>query len=335
MRVLLISFSGTGITRYFASLIKQEFENQGHDCVCRDLEELADLPELWKSGSLALKYTTNAELKYPLDGSGELYRPLSEALRNTVQAPQLQHLEEEWSSFELIGFGSPVYEFRPAPVMIQVLLSMPYFKNSPSAFSFATHDGAQGDFPLFMMRLLQGRGFNYLGHLDHSFLITIPLVVSRRYDQARAGRRLARQSVRAEKRIQRFISRIMPNPGGGFQPVTPGLTARLAAYPFRLVYTWVMDLLLGKFLLGYGLDKSNCIKCYTCINQCPQGLIDKDREGFPLRQRHCMYCFRCLNWCPTGAIYFSALTKGKARFPGPETLLESAREHHPERWLKK
>ncbi|MEW5784426.1 MAG: 4Fe-4S dicluster domain-containing protein [Bacillota bacterium] len=336
MKVLLVSFSGTGITRYFAALIQEILAEQGHDCLCRDLEELVDLPALWQKNPVALKYTLHADAKHPLDGSDLPYLPVTAALKTTREAPELLYLEKEWSSFDLIGFGSPVYEFRPAPVVIRFLLDMPFREGSPAVFSFATHDGAPGDYAPFMAELLEAKGYSCLGHLDHSFLISALLVMSKQYDQVRIGRRLSLKTEQARLKINRFLKQLLPKSGGTLgRPSGSRFSTRLTALPFRLIYAWSMVLLLEKLLFGFGLDKCGCIRCYTCINQCPQGLIEKDSQGYPVRYRHCMYCFRCLNWCPTGVLYFSALTRNKARFPGPDILLESAREHHPERWLKK
>jgi len=64
----------------------------------------------------------------------------------------------------------------------------------------------------------------------------------------------------------------------------------------------------------------------TCVNQCPQGLIELDEDNYPIRYYHCMYCLRCLNWCPTDALYFSPVTNGKARLPGLEVLLEAVQQ---------
>jgi ferredoxin len=326
------------MTRYFASLIQEGFISRGIECDCCSIEEIADIPALWQKNPLALNYTIRVEKRRPLCKSSRLYTSVDEAMQSRAEAPELEHFKEEWASYDLIGFGSPVYEYRPAAVMIRFMLDLPDFGGKREAFSFATHDGAQGDYASFMERLLERKGFVYRGHLDHTFVNSAVLVMRRRYDTARSGRALARKSAHAEKKIHRFLDQLNAVSAKDISRETaskPGLLVSFAALPWRFMFMLGMEYLLYKFFFGYGLEHGGCIQCYTCIKQCPQGLIEKDRRGYPRRNHHCMYCLRCLNWCPTGVLYFSAITRGKTRFPGPDALLDSAREHHPERWLKK
>lgn len=338
MKALLVCFSGTGMTRYFASLIEEGLILRGIQCDCRSIEEIADIPALWQKNPLALNYTIVAEKKRPLRKPSRPSISVAEAMQSSGEAPELLHFMQDWASYDLIGFGSPVYEYRPAPVLIRFLLDLPDFGGKVPVFSFATHDGAQGDYASFMEMLLKRKGFVYRGHLDQAFVNSAAFVLRRHYDTARSGRALTRKSAQANQKISRFLDRLDAAPAKDYPKdyaSKPGFLVGLAALPWRFLFTMGMDYLLNKFFFGYGLERGGCIQCYTCIKQCPQGLIEKDSRGYPLRNRHCMYCLRCLNWCPTSALYFSTVTRGKARFPGPEALLDSAREYHPERWVKK
>ncbi len=338
MKVLLVCFSGTGMTRYYASLIQEQLIARGCQCVCRELEELVDLPALWGQKPVALNYTLRAEQKRPLTKITAKYIPVSTALSAAEEVPELQYLQDQWGEFDLIGFGSPVYEFRPAPVMIRFMLDLPLFSAPPPAFSFATHDGVPGDFALFMEQLLTIKGFAYRGHLDQALINSSSLIIRRTYNRARVGRGLEHKSYQARLKISRFLDgleSISPKGTTNVHQTRRNCTAGAVALPWRLMFTWGMDLLLSTFFFGYGLDKRGCIRCHTCINQCPQGLLEIDSEGYPIRYHHCMYCLRCVNWCPTGVLFLSGFTRGKNRFPGPEALLEAAHEHHPERWVMK
>ncbi len=338
MKALLVCFSGTGMTRYFASLIEEGLISRGIQCDCRSIEEIADIPALWQKNPLALNYTIVAEKKRPLRKPSQPYTSVAEAIKMSGEAAELVHLKQDWAAFDLIGFGSPVYEYRPAPVLIRFLLDLPDFCGNLSAFSFATHDGAQGDYAAFVEFILKHKGFVYKGHLDQSFVNSAAFIMRRHYNAARSGRSLARKSAQAEQKIRLFLDHLNAAPAKARSKdfaSKPGFLVGLIALAWRFLFTIGMDYLLNTFFLGYGLEHDGCIQCYTCIKQCPQGLIERDSRGYPQRNRHCMYCLRCVNWCPTGALYLSAITRGKARFPGPEALLDSAREHHPERWVKK
>jgi NAD-dependent dihydropyrimidine dehydrogenase PreA subunit len=329
--ILLIYFSGTGITRHYASLIKDEFIKRGDRCDVIDLEEMTDLPTLWQKKPVALNYTINAEIKRPLSKYPWPYQDLKRALRSAWENPLFSSLPNDWEKYDLIGFGSPVYAFRPAPVMIRFLLDLPFFSSQTRAFSFATHDGAQGDYELFMKNVLDRKGFTYIGHLDQSFIYSAGVVMRKKCNHVKAGHLLARKSSQAVITINDFIDYVNSlDSDRSYKYPGPGTLSKLAGLPYRLIYSYGIDFLLNHFLFGYGINKNDCILCMTCVNQCPQGLIELDDDGYPIRLYHCMYCLRCLNWCPTGALYFSPITKDKARFPGLEVLEEAVSQQDHE-----
>jgi len=334
--ILLIYFSGTGITQHYASLIREQFEKRGNCCDLIDLEEMTDLPTLWQKKPVALNYTINAEAKRPLSKYPWPYHDLKRALRSAWENPLFSSLPADWEKYDLIGFGSPVYAFRPAPVMIRFLLDLPVFNKQTRAFSFATHDGAQGDYELFMKYVLDRKGFNYVGHLDQSFIYSASYVLRKRCDHLKAGLLLAKKNRQARVEINSFIDYIDSfNADSNYHYPGPGTLSKLAGIPYRLLYSYGIDFLLNHFLFGFGINKDDCILCMTCVNQCPQGLIELDDDGYPIRLYHCMYCLRCLNWCPTGALYFSQATKGKAGFPGLEVLEDAVQQKDREKKLSR
>jgi len=324
LKVLLVYFSGTGITRYYASLIQEEMKKRGYKCDCLNLEEFTDLPTLWQKNPVALNYTIRAEVKRPLGNYPWPYQDLKSALSSVGGNPLFNNLVKKWSDYDLVGFGSPVYAFRPAPVMVRFLLDLPLFIKKIRAFSFSTHDGAQGDYEVFMKKLLKQKGFKYVGHLDQSFVYSASAVMRSSFNYLNMGRLLVKKSHQARKNIFMFLEYIHSLYYGiPYSYRTANLLGKLFGIPYRLVYSYGIDILLNNFLFGFGIDKDECVRCMTCVQQCPQGLIETDDDGYPIRYYHCMYCLRCLNWCPTGALYFSESTRGKARFPGPEVLLDA------------
>ncbi len=335
LNVLLVYFSGTGMTRYYTSLIQEEMLKRGYSCDVLDLEEFTDLPTLWQKKPVALNYTIRAEVKRPLGNYPWPYFDLKTALNSAESNPLFEKLIKDWSDYDLIGFGSPVYAFRPAPVMIRFLLDLPHFNKKVSAFSYATHDGAQGDFEAFMRNLLSGKGFKYVGHLDQSFIYSAGAVIRKKFDYLKAGEMLVKKSFQARRNIFIFLEYLhslfygIPYWYKSSNPI-----GKLLGIPYRMIYSFGIDLLLNNFLFGYGIHKEECILCMTCVQQCPQGLIELDDDGYPMRQYHCMYCLRCLNWCPTDALYFSPLTNHKARFPGPEVLLDTVLQSGLDRRIK-
>ncbi|OPL11731.1 MAG: hypothetical protein AVO34_08205 [Firmicutes bacterium ML8_F2] len=336
LKVLLLYFSGTGITRHFTSLIREEMEKRDYACDVIDIEEITDLPTLWQKKPVALRYTIRAETKHPLSKYPWPYMDLREAIKSAKPNPAFAGMANDWSEYDLIGFGSPVYAFRPAPVMIRFILDLPVFNRSIRVFSFATHDGAQGDFENFMKNILTIKGFKYVGHLDQSFVNSAAAVMLKNFDYAKAGRVLIKKSFEARKKIFIFLEYIHSLFYGiSYRYRNPNPLGSLIGIPWRFFYSYGIDFFLNHFLFGFGIHKEECIQCMACVQQCPQGLIELDAEGYPIRHYHCMYCLRCLNWCPTDALYFSKATDGKARFPGPDVLLQAALEQGLDKRLRK
>ena len=54
------------------------------------------------------------------------------------------------------------------------------------------------------------------------------------------------------------------------------------------------------------VDQEKCIKCYSCLAECPFDLINEDKEGFPqLRKaalRRCIRCGHCMAVCGVDAL---------------------------------
>ncbi len=336
MNVLLLYFSGTGITRYYSSLIEEEFKKRGHNCQTLDIEELTDLPLLWQRRPVALSYTIRAESRRPLSKFPWPYYDLPMALKYAREIPEFNILKSDWSRYDLIGFGSPVYAFRPAPVMIRFMLDLPRFEKEIPVFSFATHDGAQGDFEAFMKLSLAKKGLNHIGHLDQSFIYSAAAVMRSKMNHVKSGKLLIKKSEAARNKIAHFIERIESDPVGRVVPFRArDILSKIIGIPYRFFYSYGIDFMLNYTLFGFGINKEDCVQCMTCVRQCPQGLIELDKDDYPIRYYHCMYCLRCLNWCPTNALYFSPTTQGKARFPGPEILLEAAERYDEKHKRKK
>jgi len=51
----------------------------------------------------------------------------------------------------------------------------------------------------------------------------------------------------------------------------------------------------------YKIDKSICIKCMKCVNECPMNNIYIDKKNRIRLHHHCQMCMRCSFYCPTDA----------------------------------
>jgi len=53
-----------------------------------------------------------------------------------------------------------------------------------------------------------------------------------------------------------------------------------------------------------GYFEERCIQCYTCVNVCPQGALEKDgKDGkIQIERKKCDGCFKCVRLCPANAL---------------------------------
>ncbi len=83
-------------------------------------------------------------------------------------------------------------------------------------------------------------------------------------------------------------------------------------------------------MISVSVDQEQCIKCYSCIAECPFDLINQDKEGFPqLRKaaiKKCIRCGHCMAVCPSDAldITVSPIAESpvvdQALLPSPESV---------------
>jgi len=57
-------------------------------------------------------------------------------------------------------------------------------------------------------------------------------------------------------------------------------------------------------MIDFKVDAEKCIRCGTCVSDCPMGIIHMDdgREPYVVREEKCLECQHCLAVCPTGAV---------------------------------
>ncbi|HVW27398.1 MAG TPA: NADH-quinone oxidoreductase subunit NuoB [Polyangiaceae bacterium] len=53
--------------------------------------------------------------------------------------------------------------------------------------------------------------------------------------------------------------------------------------------------------------------CRSCVDACPTGAIDTDKDGLRLDMGRCLFCADCVSACPAGAIIFTAEHRLAAR----------------------
>lgn len=71
---------------------------------------------------------------------------------------------------------------------------------------------------------------------------------------------------------------------------------RLFAWMFRI--QWWGGRFNGRF---YKVDKTRCVQCMKCVNDCPSNNIVFENGKFKFKNK-CLMCQRCVMYCPTQSI---------------------------------
>jgi ferredoxin len=85
-------------------------------------------------------------------------------------------------------------------------------------------------------------------------------------------------------------------------------------YEFKAVSVSMKNLINKAFSMYYKIDtkrilKEKCIQCGLCTKICPVENI-KIVNGNVKWDHNCIRCFACLNWCPQCAIRFGRIKPG-------------------------
>jgi ferredoxin/flavodoxin len=193
---------------------------------------------------------------------------------------------------DLVFFGWPVYgSDMPEPMKLFIDNLLPVEKGK-HIHTFCTQMAFSGDGAWFYHKNFEDKGLI----IDSAYHFIMPSNVSVWRGPLGAPRskdRIARIMARCEKRIDRYISRLLFGKyrimGKHSYPL--GILQRA---PYRLFYKMFRDLV--------GVNKERCTKCGICASLCPSENITMPE--FPEFKGKCSLCLRCYSFCPESAITY-------------------------------
>ncbi len=210
---------------------------------------------------------------------------------------------ETISTYDLIGFGAPVYGSSFPHIVKTKIKSL---QGHQSCFTFVTQMMFSGDGAAYLGRLIQKQGFQsrYQIHINMPNNITDISWLTRKHPPYEV---IAK---RVHRKVAFLIHRIQTN-----RPY------RLGSNPFSLMLG-----LLQRFPYEHfdqqsmanliKIDAKSCIQCMRCIELCPVHNLDFE-ENQVMTRGHCEVCYRCLNHCPTKAIRIVGRKAPKHPYHGP------------------
>lgn len=207
--------------------------------------------------------------------------------------------------YDVVGFAAPVFCFKPAIILLQMIDSLPEGGGRP-CFTFWTSGGGPANSDWIAQRKLAARGWRVIAQRHMTAQDSWTTGKVRAPDPALpsvADRRAAREfgaglaGLADEARSPGFA---LPEP-----VFRPGVMHAIS----KFYEPWMLDAVFRT-----DVDMARCTRCGRCVRDCPTGRMRFD--AFPRPRGRCVGCYRCINLCPEGAIE-GWMTRGKPRYKGP------------------
>ena len=197
--------------------------------------------------------------------------------------------------YNVLGFGSPVYYFRPPFSVTNYLKNLPELDGMP-AFVFVMHGTYRFDTGNMIRRALATKGAKevgyfhahghdlFVGYLKEGYLFSpnhpsdTELVEAEAFGHDIAAHVGDKHYIRPE------------------EDLTPALIYRLGRF---FTGHWFVNNFYTRL---FRLDRDKCTVCGLCIKLCPMKNISEGNNRYPVWGRNCLLCFTCELTCPEKAI---------------------------------
>ncbi|PKN11073.1 MAG: hypothetical protein CVU43_22085 [Chloroflexi bacterium HGW-Chloroflexi-5] len=211
------------------------------------------------------------------------------------------------TDYDLIVMGSPVFYYDIPPNVSSFLAAMPKITGIPVAafVSFGGPEGNQNNALCHALHLLDDAGGAAVGMIAFR---SIPSYPTPTWDSAnqRAAEHLPDASTYMQ--VRSFTEQVLARISRGESIIYESeISAREVLRTLPLVW------LNKKAIRKHTVDGEKCIRCQTCVKQCPVAAIHPEKQ-FVDRDR-CVACFGCLNNCPADAVVMEYTGKRLYGFP--------------------
>lgn len=209
-------------------------------------------------------------------------------------------------NYDLLGFAAPVFAFKPALNLLQLVGSLPQVVNKP-CFLFLTAGGYTCNAGRILQQKLADKGYFVIAYQE-MICEDSWTIIRLRGKALGQGRPTAKEQFSLVEFGAALPAKYAEWQAGRLKPYRPKL--RLNPLHF-LSYFFTLPLLQRFFTIR--IDEKKCTNCGICVERCPTGRITLD--NLPKPKGKCIACYGCINGCPTNAID-GWFTKGKDRYRG-------------------
>jgi ferredoxin/flavodoxin len=221
-----------------------------------------------------------------------------------VEMAEYRNLDKtSLSQFDLIMIGSPVY-YMDVPVNLeQWLTDIPRIDGVPvSAFvTFGGSGDGQHNTACRLLDLMADKGGIPVGMETFGNMSTFaPTWSLGNEKRILSYRDLPNDATYSQAR--RFSAVVLKNINSGLSIDVDeefGMDRLMKIFP----QIWFTKLMIS----SHRIDKETCIKCGICMDKCPVGAIDLEKQD--IDESRCVACLGCINNCPVNAVKMNFLGK--------------------------
>lgn len=195
---------------------------------------------------------------------------------------------------DLIGFGTPCFSSQ-APTPMKSFLKSLLPLDGKRAFVFATSSGAPGRVLYDMTSLLRDKGAEVLGGFLTRGQVHHPA-------PHMIGQFRGHPNKDDLNQVRRFAIDLAEHVNYDWRGPLPGsrpdaLKRGLGFYD--VLGSTLTDRRLRRMMPEPEPDPSKCDQCNWCVEECPMDNITL--HSYPILGERCIRCYHCLNGCPQGA----------------------------------
>lgn len=202
-----------------------------------------------------------------------------------------EHKNIDYSNYDLIGIGTPVYYYRPSYPILEAMEDLPDLMNKP-VFTFLLFGMVSFDAFHYLERIIQKKNGRIIGHEEFTGEDLF-------YGYMKLGYLFSpdRPSKDDFSKAREYSQAILENLKGNnikVKTVRPGIVYVLERFSFTRLF--------NNYIHTYMFRAANaCDACGICVKSCPMNNVTIV-NGKPVWGHNCIGCYNCELKCPKEAI---------------------------------